>query len=174
MQKLALDGIGRLMATTSNDGVNSLAALHFSDIFGSSEVYQLVPAEHKKISKEEVSMHLRGRFLFGEGVDFTFLNDRFSKGSVIKKSKLTEEFDFTSFSALYGDDAVPLFLINEDRELTLFTRDKELMPKPGQTLLSLVDPNASKNSVPIDLIALGDKKKQAEEKAKADEGMTDE
>ena len=35
---IQLDDIGRLLALTPNDEVNSLAALHFVDIFGRSEV----------------------------------------------------------------------------------------------------------------------------------------
>ena len=37
-QSLDLRGIGRLLAVTANDDANSLAALHFSELFGRSEV----------------------------------------------------------------------------------------------------------------------------------------
>jgi len=50
--KIELDGIGRLLALTSNDEVNSLATLRLDDIFGSGEVYQL-PTESEKKSQRD-------------------------------------------------------------------------------------------------------------------------
>ncbi|UCG86557.1 MAG: sodium:proton antiporter, partial [Gemmatimonadota bacterium] len=40
MDALDLDGIGGLLAVTSNDEVNALAALHFGEVFGRARVYQ--------------------------------------------------------------------------------------------------------------------------------------
>ena len=47
MFDIQLDGIGRLLAMTPNDEVNSLASLRFEDIFGRGEVYQLAPTRKK-------------------------------------------------------------------------------------------------------------------------------
>lgn len=136
-----MDGIGKLMALTPNDGINSLAVLHFDEIFDSSELYQLKPAEgDKKVEKETVSKSLRGRYLFGPDITHGYLLKRFFSGGIIKKTKLTEEFDFEAFKARYGETAVPLFLINEDGDIMVFTIDKPPIPKPGHTLISLVDP----------------------------------
>ena len=41
MNEIELTGIGRMLALTPNPEVNSLAALHFSKIFGRNEVFQL-------------------------------------------------------------------------------------------------------------------------------------
>ena len=41
LYELDLGGIGRLLAVTPNDEVNSLANLHFTDVFERSEQYQL-------------------------------------------------------------------------------------------------------------------------------------
>ena len=55
---------------------------HFSDLFGRGEVYQLAPAGTE--SEEEFSpQHLRGRFLFDQGINYTYLDDRFSSGATI-------------------------------------------------------------------------------------------
>lgn len=60
LEHLELSGIGRLVAMTSNDEVNSLAALHFPEVFSRTEVYQL-PFRHDH--EEELPAHLRGQFL---------------------------------------------------------------------------------------------------------------
>ncbi len=141
IRRLDLSGIGRLIALTPNDGVNSLASLHFAEIFGSSEVYQLSPKESEKMPKEVVSIDLHGRFLFGDAVDYTYLTRRFASGAIIKRTTLSEEYDYDTFLAQYGASALPLFLITEAKLLVVFTRDDKIVPKPGQTLLSLVDPD---------------------------------
>ena len=135
-----IGGIGRLLALTPNDENNSLAALHFSDVFGSNEVYQL-PLEGKgKNGQESIPKYLRGRFLFGKDITFDYLTERFAKGALIKVTRLTEEFDFHAFQRLYGGRANPLFCMQEDGTLRVFTLDKPIEPRPGQKLISLVDP----------------------------------
>lgn len=140
-RKIDLAGIGRIIALTPNDGVNSLASLHFAEIFGSSEVYQLSPKKSESALKEAVSMDLHGRFLFGEEVDYTYLTRRFASGAKIKRTTLSEEYDYDTFLAQYGASAVPLFLITEAKLLMLFTVEDKPVPKPGHTLISLVNPD---------------------------------
>ena len=50
VDEVDLSGIGRLLALTPNHRVNALAALHFSELFGEREVYQLAdtPATRPK------------------------------------------------------------------------------------------------------------------------------
>ncbi len=134
LDEIELGGIGRLLALTSNDEVNSLAALHFTDVFSRAEVYQLSPED------EAVSPHLRGRLLFRTGVTYTELDHRFARGEEIKTTKLTSEFDYEAFRARYGETAIPLFLINENGKLVVLTKDNQSEPRPGKLLISLVGP----------------------------------
>ena len=158
-RKLNLSGIGKLLSLTPNDGVNSLASLHFAEIFGSSEVYQLCPKEAENVPRETVSKDLHGRFLFNEGVDYSYLTKRFTAGAIIKKTTLTEEYDYDTFRAQYGAAALPLFLITDTGLLTVFTKEESPVPKPGQTLLSLVDPDVREAKKKLE-------KKKEETKAK--------
>jgi hypothetical protein len=80
VNEMNLNGIGRMMALTSNDEANSLAALNLREIFGSGELYQLPPGSQKTGTEVDFSpSHLRARFLFGKGIDFTKINDLFSE-----------------------------------------------------------------------------------------------
>ncbi len=157
MRNLDLDGIGKIIALTANDGLNSLSTIHFAEIFGSSEAYQLTPKKMGQSSREEASKSLHGRFVFEKEVTYSDLSDRFSAGSVIKKTDITEKFGFDAFKALYGESAVPLFLITEDRKLQVFTANNGLTPKPGQTIISLVDPVEKETSIPVALFELEEK-----------------
>ncbi len=60
-------------------------------------------------------------------------------GAVIKKTRLTEEFEYEDFRALYGHEALVLFVI-DDCELIARTSESTNMPTAGQTLISLVEP----------------------------------
>jgi NhaP-type Na+/H+ or K+/H+ antiporter len=134
-----LDGIGKLLALTSNEEVNSLSALHFVELFGRSQVYQLV--KHSKFSarsEASIPQHLRGRLLFSPDATFEYLAKRFTSGAVIKKTTMTEEFDYESFMSLY-ENALPLFIIKESGELTVCTADNQISPQKGQQLIALVD-----------------------------------
>jgi len=114
-----------------------LAALHFRELFGRAELYQLPPKV--KTGVEAVSRPLQGRLLFGPDITYDELSQRFRSGARIEKVTLTREFDYQAFQEFYEAKALPLFLIGETRLLTLFTVDPVVLPQPGQTLVSLVD-----------------------------------
>ncbi len=140
LNRVEISGIGKLMAMTGNDDVNSLAALHFAPVFGRAQVYQLIPEDEKLL--EAHSRHLRGRFLFGKGMTHTALSQRFTDEAIIKKTKLSEEFGIEELNAQYGGEVLPLFLITEDGNLQIFTTEGKNKAHAGQTLISLVAPLA--------------------------------
>ena len=67
------------------------------------------------------------------------LSHRFETGSVVKTTKLTQQFDYNAFLKLYKTNVVPLLLVDETGNLRVFTTDQELFPKPGESIISLVD-----------------------------------
>ncbi|MEE8043966.1 MAG: cation:proton antiporter [Thermodesulfobacteriota bacterium] len=139
-EDIELDGIGKLIALTRNDEVNSLAALHFIEDFGRSQVYQLPKlSKFSAKSEESIPQHLRGRLLFGAEATFSYLDSKFASGASLKKTPLTDEFNYDSFQSLYGEKALPLFLIKENGELVVMALDNTPTPLPGQSLISLVD-----------------------------------
>lgn len=140
LQDIQLDGIGRLLALIPNDEVNSLATLHFEDIFGRSEVYQLpLTAKSSVESRGVMPKHLRGRFLFDKKATCDYLEVRFRAGAVVKKNSITEEFDFAAFKSKCGEDALPIFIITESGDLKVWTAIYQPIPEPGEKLISIVD-----------------------------------
>ncbi len=138
LDRVEISGIGKLMAMTANDDVNSLAALHFAPLFGRAQAYQLIPED--ETLHDAQSRHLRGRFLFGKGLTHAELTQWFAGEAVIKKTHLSEEFDVEALQARYGGRVLPLFLITEDGSLQIFTVEGTIKPQAGQTLISLVMP----------------------------------
>lgn len=145
MDSLELEGIGKLLALTPNDEVNALAVLHMAEIFNREELYQLIPTSEKKAADSEISFrHLRGRYVFGEGITYSYLRKRFGQHATVKATRLTEEFDYQDFLEYYNGQAIPLFLIRENNNLHVFTKDSRVIPKPGNTIIALVNGTESK------------------------------
>jgi len=144
LDEIELGGIGRLMALTSDNEFNSLATLQLANALGRADVYQLPAGGEEKEEKKAVSQYLRGRLLFGPDATYYYLARRFNSGAVIKTTELTEEFDYDAFQAYYGATAVPMFLIDQNGKLAIFTVDNPPKPEPGQKLISLVEPDKSK------------------------------
>lgn len=138
LDQVEIGGIGKLLALTSNDDANSLAAMHFARVFERSQIFQLAPEGGKL--PVELSPHLRGRTVFGDGVTHAYLTQCFLNNWVIKKTKLSKEFNFDTLKAHYQGNVLPLFLIGESGHLRVFASEAQLSPQSGDTLLSLVLP----------------------------------
>ena len=138
---LELGGIGRLLALTPNDGTNTLAALHFTELFGRAEVYQLPTKREGPALQGEPPHHLRGRLLFEPDLTYSALTKQFETGAVIRKTRLTPEFDYTAFQERYGTTATPLFVSDENGRLEVYTPDRSTPPRAGQTVISLIHPD---------------------------------
>ncbi len=141
MDELELDGIGRLLAMTPNDEVNALAALHFKEMFGSSNVFQLVPESATAGGDDPtIPQHLRGRFLFGNAATYHTLATRIGAGGVFKKTTLSDEFEFEDYLTQHGDTVLPLFIIKDTGALDVVVTTGLPSPKQGQAVISLVGP----------------------------------
>jgi len=136
LDTIDLDGIGRVLALTANDEVNSLTAVNFTEIFGKREVYQIPPEKFTAGSKQVVSKHLRGRFLFDGTASYWDLTARFDAGADVKTTNLTDEFDFQKFKER-NPDAIPLFLIDRNGKLTVFTVLAPPAPVAGTRIMAI-------------------------------------
>ena len=147
LDNVNLEGIGRVLALTSNDEANALAALHFAELFGRTEAYQLVPST----SYNETVPHLRGHFLFAENAHYNALSTLLDSGATIKTTRLSAQFDYDAFQAYYQYSALPLFVMTSSGNLLIWTADQPLSPTPGQRIVSLI-PAATLATVSSDAV----------------------
>ncbi len=137
--EINLDGLGKMVALTPNDEVNSLATLHYNEVFSKEELYQLPPRGPLKYDTEKASpKHLRGRFLFDEKYDFYTLSRKYYAGAGIKSTKLTDKFDYNAFRKYYGEEVIPMFIITENRKIKVITTDEYDEPRPGHTIIAML------------------------------------
>jgi len=136
LDEMDLGGIGRLLALTPNEWVNALAVQRFASILGRSECYQLPPETAGE--KRSPHQHLHGRWLFGERLNHSVLEECYFRGARFKATRLTESFTYADFRRLYGEEAVPVFRIRKEGRLSVMTATNPPNPEPGDTLVALV------------------------------------
>jgi NhaP-type Na+/H+ or K+/H+ antiporter len=141
MHELDLSDMGRLLAMTPNDEVNTLATQRFIEVFGRAEVYQL-SAKGEEGRKDSVPLEQRGRVLFESGMTYQKLDEAFKSGATVKATSLSEQFTLESLSAQHGE-VIPLFLVSPTGVVTVFATDKRPTGRPGQVVVSLTLPTAT-------------------------------
>lgn len=144
--RVPLDGVGRFLALTPNDEVNSLAVSHLEGRFERAQLYQLPPewmsdAEpESEAYRKRVTVEVEGRLLFAPHANFWELDARLSRGARIRITPLTEDFGLAEYRARHGDRALPLVKLTKAGGLVVVTADEALEARPGDRLVSLVDP----------------------------------
>jgi NhaP-type Na+/H+ or K+/H+ antiporter len=130
-------GLGRMIAVTSNNEVNSLACLQYRDDFGRREVYQLPFSPGEQGRHEAVPKEQRGRFLFGETWTYQALAEFTGPKPRTRKTKLTTEYNFEQFLAENQDKLLPVLLQHPDGSLRIWTMNEPPIPKAGDVVISL-------------------------------------
>lgn len=138
-EELDLAGIGRFLAMTPNDEVNSLALRECKTLFDSSRLYQLTFKSKNAQGRRGLTKNLMGRELFGEDLTFTRLRESHEAGAAMKSTKLSETFTFEDFSDKYGEQAVVMCAVDQDGGLQMNTIDSPLVPTSGQTIVAMVN-----------------------------------
>ncbi len=138
IEEMDLGGIGRLLAMTSNDEVNTLACLHMAEIFGRAHVYQL-PPQHLEEGPTEGAMHWGGRLLFGHEMTFRYLQTRMESGWQLRivdvDDGLLPQIEHAYAEALI----IPLFVVREQR-LLVISVDEPYEPRSEESIIVLMAP----------------------------------
>lgn len=85
---LDLSGIGRLLAMTPNDDVNTLASTRFAPTFGGAETYQLSPRRQATGIGSDPATEFGGRQLFGPDWNYQAVDDLLEAGGSVRRIKL--------------------------------------------------------------------------------------
>ena len=137
-EDLDLAGIGRMLAMTPNDEVNSLAVRECRSLFDRSRLYQLTFNKKNTHSRRGLTRNLLGRELFSEGFTFTRMRELHEAGGLFKATKLSETFTYDDFLHRYETAPMLCCAIDAEGALHVNTTDAPLTPEPGQTVISMV------------------------------------
>jgi hypothetical protein len=130
---------------TSNNEVNALASLHYHEHFGREEAYQL-PIGKKQHHHGLAPAHFVGRFLFSEKISFNFLMEQVNLGGTFQTFELTESFSYEALQAKYNKEAIPLFLVNGQKQLLIFTTNWQPVVKAGCKIVVLLPVGAERRA----------------------------
>ncbi|MDD2756895.1 MAG: cation:proton antiporter, partial [Methanothrix sp.] len=141
LDEIDISNLGHLMALTSDDMINSLAAIRFRDIFGRKEVYQIrLETAGVRGMQTIAPEHLRGRFLFSPPITYSYLDEKFKSGASFVINEFTENFKYDPEAPFHDANTIPLMLFRSNGAVTLFTEDYKPIPSAGQKLVSLYHP----------------------------------
>lgn len=129
-EDLSLEGIGNLLALTSNDEANALSARKYQREFGKDHVYQLLP--DRQSERTQLDAKERAQIAFAGSPTYTDLQERYRAGDRIKTTALTETYTLMDFER-EQPDALILFWGKEGR-FKVSGRD---MPQSGVKVISL-------------------------------------
>jgi len=149
-----LGGIGRLIAATPNDEVNALACLHFTELFGRVNTYQLAAHEAEDHAG---GVDMRGRLLFDGEATFARLGSRMLDGATIKITTLSDEFPLHAWLDRYEGRVLPLARLDPEGRLHLFMAGDEVTGSAGERIIGLIDAAAPGDEQPdADTILTGE------------------
>jgi NhaP-type Na+/H+ or K+/H+ antiporter len=151
LDEVDLSGIGRLLITIPNDEVASLTALHFSEVFDTTDIYQLAAHPTSRHGGEGVMPeHLRGRPLFGEATSYQTLKAHVERGDEVKVLRLADDFSgeerqeyytYDDLSTRYDEyTVVPLFILRDPDNLVIVSEMDQFRLQPDDRLVALVGP----------------------------------
>ncbi|PEN13022.1 cation:proton antiporter [Longibacter salinarum] len=150
LDDLDLSSTGRLLITIPNDEVASLTALHFSEVFETTDIYQLAAEHESRHSKEgEMPKHLRGRPLFGEMTSYADIEDQFNQGGTIRAFDLQKDgglfddggkeyYTYEDLQEQTGDISVIPFFILRGSDLVIVSEESNFSLRRGDTLIAMV------------------------------------
>jgi len=149
LDEIDFGDLGRLLALTSNDEVNSLACVSCTELFGRREVYQLpLPATTGR--HQAVKRRHRGRFLFGAEASFDALTASLAGARRFHRTRLSKEFDYATFRAAHGGSPLLLFCLKPNGNLLVGTAQDAPAPGAGDVIICLVpaEPEATGRALP--------------------------
>jgi NhaP-type Na+/H+ or K+/H+ antiporter len=148
LDDIDLSGLGRLLITIPNDEVASLTALHFSEVFETTDIYQLAAQPDSRHGGEsKMPRHLRGRPLFGEDTSYRSLEAHVERGDAVKVLTLADEFSeaeqeyytYDDLSTQYEDVAIiPLFILHGEADLEVVSEKDQFQLRPQDRFVALV------------------------------------
>ncbi|WP_317930274.1 cation:proton antiporter [Halioxenophilus sp. WMMB6] len=119
-KELDLVGLGRMLGVSQNDELNLLAVQRYGREFGKKRVYALPSqASLRKGEREQVAEELAGLTLFSGDVTFAKLASLIAQGAEMRTTSISDEFTFEHYQQQYGSRAIPMFLMNGNKKLTV-------------------------------------------------------
>ncbi|MEO1583523.1 MAG: cation:proton antiporter [Planctomycetota bacterium] len=141
LENMELSGLGRMIAVTANDQVNTLASQRMTRYFERVNVYQLAPKSRsaaEATGDDRAEVELGGRLLGSPGVTYSRIAALWARGGGVVMTPLSSAYTLEAFAADHGSDAVPLFVVSSSGRLTVLAPTQPVPSPRGAMLISIV------------------------------------
>ncbi len=138
---LDLAGIGRLLALTPNDDVNTLASTRFATTFGGAETYQLAP-RRQATGIDHPATEYGGRQLFGSEWNYQSLDELLESGGEMRRIKLGTDMSIADSQLSSSEILGILFVVKGGGRVQVITANNTEPLRdvaPGDTVIALAD-----------------------------------
>ncbi|EKF74075.1 NhaP-type Na+/H+ and K+/H+ antiporter [Alcanivorax hongdengensis A-11-3] len=175
-QYLDLVGYGKLLGLSPRRELNTMATMRYRLEFGEQNIFSLAAQKPEKEGKHEVAPEHRGATLFAGDMTYARLASLLSQGAEIRKTRLTEEFDFQAYRETPGRQVWPLFALDSRERVQVFTAEDQPEPRAGWHVIGLIKEEKAKEEARVEARAEAAAEKVAAEKngegksKKADKG----
>jgi NhaP-type Na+/H+ or K+/H+ antiporter len=139
---LDLAGIGRLLALTPNDDVNTLASTRFAPTFGGAETYQLPPRRQATGIDSDPATEFGGRQLFAAGWNYQSIDEFLESGGEVRRIKLGTDESIASSQLSSPEIQGVLFVVKPGGRVVVVTTantEPRRDAAPGDTVIALYD-----------------------------------
>lgn len=126
-----------MIVATETDSYNALVVNNYVPELGRTNLYQT--AIHQG-DPADFHSSLSGRTLFGEDWNIHELEKKTEEGYTMRKTQLTEQFNYDDFKEKWTEDTIPLFVQRPQGKIEFFSDSNKLEPKPGDTVVSFTSP----------------------------------
>ncbi|MCP3997579.1 MAG: sodium:proton antiporter [bacterium] len=142
---LDLAGIGRLLALTPNDDVNTLAATRFAPTFGGAETFQLAPRRQATGIGSDPADEYGGRQLFGAEWNYQSLDELIESGGEVRRIKIGTDPSIVEEQLESPGVLGILFIVKAGGRVQVITANNTEPLRdaaPGDTVIALVSGDA--------------------------------
>jgi NhaP-type Na+/H+ or K+/H+ antiporter len=146
---LDLAGIGRLLALTPNDDVNTLASTRFAPTFGGAETFQLVPRRKNTGIGSDPATEFGGRQLFSPDWNYHSLDDFLERGGEVRRIKLGTDAAITDSQLSSASIVAVLFVVKTTGRVQVIVESNTEPLRdvaPGDTVIALFETQGSTNT----------------------------
>jgi hypothetical protein len=132
-RRLNLAEVGHFLALTENRDLNTLAVAHFRKLVGDENVHQLQPSTEGGHPRPDYAEELQG-IPFGAGATRDKLMALIQAGAAITTIPMEDGLSLDALRKRFGQDAVPLFVVDDEDRLVFFEEEVAL-PSTGKLVL---------------------------------------
>jgi len=143
--EIDLSKIGKLVAMTSNSGLNDLACTWFEKELGESNVFRLASKEEA----DNTNLPLPKNVLFNARVDFVTLVQLIRVKNPFSEISFESQSEYEDFRSKFATGMIPLFLSGEGDEFQIITGYTSKTDKLT-SLVYVKKPNFDSETVPDD------------------------